>query len=108
MKAFPCPVAAAARVLGDKWTLIILRDLVEGPCRFTDLERSGEGISPSILSARLRDLERNGLLVRTSFRELPPRVVYSLTPKGEDALQVVEALRSYGTRWLVPAITKAS
>jgi DNA-binding HxlR family transcriptional regulator len=109
MQGFPCPLAAAARVLGDKWTLIILRDLVEGPCRFTDLERSGEGISPSILSARLRDLEHHGLLTRTSFRELPPRVEYSLTAKGQDAVRILEELRRYGERWLVnPGFAAAS
>src|SRR5438067_12281581 len=101
MKIFPCPLAAAAKVLGDKWTLIILRDLMDGPCRFTNLERSGEGISPSILSARLRDLERNGLITRTSFRELPPRVEYRLTRKGQDASDVIDALRHYGARWLI-------
>ena len=101
MTSEPCPVAAAAKVLGDKWTPIILRDLTDGPCRFTDLERTADGISPSILSSRLRDLERHGLLTRTSYRELPPRVEYALTPMGEDALKVVEALRSYGERWLV-------
>jgi DNA-binding HxlR family transcriptional regulator len=108
MQTLPCPLAAAAKVLGDKWTLIILRDLLEGPCRFTDLERSGEGISPSILSARLRDLERHGLVTRTSFRELPPRVEYSLTHKGKDAARVIDALRSYGERWLVDSLLLAA
>jgi DNA-binding HxlR family transcriptional regulator len=101
LKMAPCPLAAAAKVLGDKWTLIILRDLMDGPCRFTDLERSGEGISPSILSARLRDLERQGLITRTSYRELPPRVEYNLTEMGRDANRVIVALRSYGQRWLL-------
>ena len=103
----PCPVAAAAKVLGDKWTLIILRDLTDGPCRFTDLERTADGISPSILSSRLRDLERNGLITRTSYRELPPRVEYDLTPMGRDALPVIDALRTYGNRWLLPNARRA-
>jgi len=97
-----CPVAEAAKLLGDKWTLIVLRDLSEGPRRFSDLAKTGEGISPSMLTARLRELERECLLTRASFNEIPPRVEYSLTEKGEDALDVVEALRTYGTRWLLP------
>ena len=97
-----CPVAEAARLLGDKWTLVILRDLAEGPRRFKDLEQSGEGISPSVLSGRLDTLEASGLATRTSYHEIPPRVEYALTPKGRDALPVIEALRAYGTRWLLP------
>lgn len=97
-----CPVAEAARLLGDKWTLIIVRDLATGPRRFKELEQSGEGISPSILASRLRELEQQGIVTRTSFNEIPPRVEYSLTQKGRDALPVVEALRTYGTRWLAP------
>lgn len=97
-----CPVAEAAKLLGDKWTLILLRDLAEGPRRFRALERSGEGISPSILAARLRELEEAGMVTRTSYHETPPRVEYGLTAKGRDAQQVVEALRAYGSRWLLP------
>lgn len=97
-----CPVAAAAKLLGDKWTLIILRDLAAGPRRFKALEQSGEGISPSILAARLRELEHEGMVSRASFHEIPPRVEYTLSEKGKDALAVIEALRAYGTKWLTP------
>ncbi len=96
-----CPIAEAARLLGDKWTLIILRDLMQGPCRFKDLERLGEGISPSVLTSRLHELEVQGIVSRMAFREIPPRVEYSLTDKGYDAATVVEALRSYGEKWLL-------
>src|SRR5436309_6021287 len=102
MKETVCPVAEAARLFGDSWTLIILRDLAGGPRRFKNLEHNGEGISPSMLSGRLRMLESQGIVRRTSFNEIPPRVEYDLTTKGRDALPVVEALREYGTRWLVP------
>lgn len=95
-----CPIAEAARLLGDKWTLIVLRDLAKGPCRFKSLEHTGEGISPSILTARLRDLEEKGMISRTSYNEIPPRVEYSLTAKGRDTLPVIEALGTYGRRWL--------
>jgi DNA-binding HxlR family transcriptional regulator len=102
-----CPVAAAAKLLGDKWTLIVLRDLAGGPRRFTELERSGAGISPSILAARLRELEEQGIVTRTCYPEIPPRVEYTLTQKGRAALPVVEALRTYGTRWLLPTSAQA-
>lgn len=97
-----CPIAEAAKLLGDKWTLIILRDLAMGPRRFKELEHTAEGISPSILAARLRDLEHQGMVIRTSFNEIPPKVEYELTPKGRDVLPVIEALRAYGERWLMP------
>jgi DNA-binding HxlR family transcriptional regulator len=94
-----CPMAAAAKLLGDKWTLIVLRDLAHGSCRFKSLENSGEGISPSILTSRLRELEDKGLISRRSFNEIPPRVEYTLTEKGRDVLPVIDALRAYGVRW---------
>ena len=97
-----CPIAEAAKLLGDKWTLIILRDLAAGPRRFKDLAHSGEGISPSMLASRLRELEEQGLIIRTSYHEIPPRVEYTLSEKGRDVLPVIEALRAYGERWLVP------
>jgi len=98
-----CPIAEAAKLLGDKWTLIVLRNLGEGSQRFKDLERLGEGVSPSVLTARLKDLEECGMITRTSYNEIPPRVQYDLTEKGRDALPVLEALRVYGTRWLLAA-----
>lgn len=97
-----CPVAEAAKLLGDKWTLIVLRDLAGGARRFKELERMSDGISPSILAGRLRGLEERGIVTRTSFHEIPPRVEYELTQKGRDALPVIAALGSYGLRWLMP------
>lgn len=96
-----CPVAEAARVLGDKWTLIIVRDLADGARRFKDLERTVAGVSPSVLTARLRELADHGLLSRASYNEIPPRVEYALTEQGHDALSVVDALRTYGEKWLL-------
>ncbi|HEV3309042.1 MAG TPA: helix-turn-helix domain-containing protein [Chloroflexota bacterium] len=95
-----CGVEQAARLLGDKWTLVLLRDLGSGPRHYTELEESATGISPRTLVARLRSLETEGLVTRERFRGLPPRVVYELTPKGRDSLPVIEALRAYGNRWL--------
>jgi len=98
-----CPIANAARLLGDRWTLVILRDLADGPARFSELEESSGGISPRTLVDRLRQMEDQGLIHRESFREIPPRVQYSLTAKGEATLPVIEALRVFGDNWLSEA-----
>ena len=95
-----CPIANAARLLGDRWTLVILRDLAARPMRFSELEEASGGISPRTLVDRLRQMETQGLIARESFREIPPRVQYSLTPKGVATLPVIEALRSFGQTWL--------
>lgn len=95
-----CGVEQAARLLGNKWTLVLLRDLSDGSKHFSELEKSASGITPRTLVARLRHMEREGLITRTRFRALPPRVLYTLTPKGQDSIPVIEALRSYGNRWL--------
>ncbi len=81
---------------------------MQGPCRFKDLERTCEGISPSVLTARLQDLEVNGIVSRTAYREIPPRVEYALTDKGYDAVAIVEALRWYGEKWLVKTAPQPS
>ncbi|MGH2443966.1 MAG: winged helix-turn-helix transcriptional regulator [Chloroflexota bacterium] len=100
LPASVCPIANAARLLGDRWTLVILRDLVDGPRRFSQIEGSSEGISPRTLADRLRQMESQGLIRRESFREIPPRVQYSLTAKGEATLPVIDALRTFGDAWL--------
>lgn len=97
-----CPVANAARMLGDRWTLVILRDLSERPLRFSELEDTSGGISPRTLADRLRQMEAQGLITRESFREIPPRVQYALTRKGEATLPVIAAIRAFGEAWLTP------
>src|SRR5207302_8130336 len=92
-------IARAAALLADTWTMLILRDLAAGLRRFSELETS-TGISPRVLTSRLRELEREGLLTRHCYPEVPLRVEYMLTSKGEATLPVVEALRDYGRRWL--------
>ena len=96
-----CGVAAAVTVLGDAWTLLLVRDLAEGPRRFTELHAS-TGISDRVLSDRLRTMAANGLVTRRSYAEIPPRVEYELTERGRDALAVVAALRIFGETWLRP------
>jgi DNA-binding HxlR family transcriptional regulator len=95
-----CPVCRTAEVVCGKWTLLVIRDLAEGSSRFCELERSLEGISPRTLSLRLRALEDEGIVERHTFPEVPPRVEYALTEKGEALVPLVEDMRRYGTRWL--------
>ncbi len=83
-----------------KWTLLIIRDLAEGRSRFCELERSLAGISPRTLSLRLRDLEHEGIVDRQTFAEVPPRVEYVLTDKGEALMPIIEDMRSFGEQWL--------
>jgi len=95
-----CPVARTAEIISGKWTLLIIRDLASGVKRFNQLERSLHGISPKTLSERLRSLEEEGIVLRETFAEVPPRVEYTLTEKGYDLIQVIESMRLYGKRWL--------
>ena len=95
-----CPVCKTAEVVCGKWTLLVIRDLAEGNRRFCELERSLEGISPRTLSLRLRALEEEGIVARHTYPEVPPRVEYALTVKGEALVPLIEDMRRYGTRWL--------
>lgn len=95
-----CPVLATARIVSGKWTLLVLRDLSEGPRRFGELERSLAGISPRTLSLRLRTLEDEAVVERRVYAEAPPRVEYRLTSRGEALIPIIEAMRSYGEAWL--------
>jgi DNA-binding HxlR family transcriptional regulator len=78
----------------------LIRDLADGSSRFCELERSLEGISPRTLSLRLRALEEEGIVERHTFPEVPPRVEYALTTKGEALVPLIEDMRRYGLRWL--------
>ena len=95
-----CNVAAAAEILGAKWTAVLVHDLSEGPRRFTELEHACAGISPRTLSERLRALEGEGIVMRRSYPESPPRVEYELTAKGQALLPVIDAMREFGRGWL--------
>jgi DNA-binding HxlR family transcriptional regulator len=101
MAESPCPVGCCADIISGKWTLLVIRDLAEGPCRFCELERSLLGISPRTLSLRLRALEEQGIVARRTYPEVPPRVEYELTAKGNALVPLIEDMRSYGRRWLV-------
>src|SRR5215204_4392214 len=92
-----------AELIGSKWTSVIVHDLSEGPRRFTQLEHACPGISPRTLSERLQMLEHEGIVIRRSYPESPPRVEYELTPKGRALLPIVSAMRRFGRSWLVEA-----
>jgi DNA-binding HxlR family transcriptional regulator len=89
-----------ADIVCGKWTLLLVRDLAAGCSRFCELERSLAGISPRTLSLRLRALEEEGIVERHTFSEVPPRVEYALTTKGQALLPIIDDMRSYGERWL--------
>ena len=96
-----CPVCKTAEIVCGKWTLLLVKELAEGQSRFCELERSLEGISPRTLSLRLRALEEEGIVARHTFPEVPPRVEYVLTSKGEALVPLIESMRAYGNDWLL-------
>jgi DNA-binding HxlR family transcriptional regulator len=94
----PCPVACSLDLLGDRWTLLIVRDLLAGPGRFGALLESLPGIAPNILSERIKLLEEHGIVGRRFYSEHPPRAEYVLTEKGQELGVVIGALASWGAR----------
>lgn len=94
----PCPVAKALEVVGDRWTLLAVRDLLPGTKRFQDLLSSLPGIAPNILSDRLKLMEEHGLVARQFYSDHPPRAEYLLTDKGRELGLIVGALAAWGSR----------
>ena len=97
-----CPVERTLAVVGAKWTLLILHNLMDGAKRFGELERILTGASPKMLTARLRELERLGLATRTVYAEVPPRVEYELTEQGRSLRPIIDSLYRWGQQ-LKPA-----
>ena len=95
----PCPVETTLTLIGNKWEVLILRDLMEGTKRFGELRRSVGHISQKVLTSQLRAMEEAGLVHREVFAEVPPRVEYSLTPLGKSLKPVMDALRDWGTEY---------
>ena len=93
-----CPVAKTLEVIGDRWTLLVVRDLLRGTQRFQDLLGSLPGIAPNILSARLKLMEEHGLIRRQFYSDHPPRAEYALTDRGRELGMVVGALAAWGGR----------
>ncbi len=95
-----CPVAKALDIVGERWTLLILRDFFRhGTRRFQDLQNSLTGIASNTLSARLKLLEKQGVLERHSYSDFPPRFEYALTDKGKKLGTVVKALYEWGSKY---------
>ncbi len=94
-----CPVARTLEVIGERWTILILRDLIlEGPRKFQDFIDSLSGISPNTLSARLKTLEEHGIIQRRFYEDHPPRAEYILTEKGNELRPVLRTLRDWGQK----------
>jgi DNA-binding HxlR family transcriptional regulator len=92
-----CPVARTLDVIGERWTILVLRDLyLKGPRRYQDLQDSLAGAAPNTLSARLKAMEAHGLIERKLYSEHPPRLEYHLTEKGKSLAPVLKALRDWG------------
>ncbi len=92
-------VASAMQIIGNKWTALILRDLASGAKRFGELEKSVGDINPRTLSQRLDDLEAHGILTKESYAEVPPRVEYALTSKGQDLIPVLRQMAEWGNKY---------
>ncbi|MEM9043458.1 MAG: helix-turn-helix domain-containing protein [Pseudomonadota bacterium] len=102
-----CPIAGALRVIGDHWTLLIIRDLfILGPSKFSELEKSVEGINVTTLSKRLKALEHAGLVERHIYSERPPRADYRLTQRGRDLKPVLLAITDWARVHSSEAIEK--
>ena len=91
-----CPVEATLSLISDKWKILILRDLLTGTKRFGELKKSIGSISQKVLTSNLRAMEDDGLVVRQVYAEVPPRVEYTLTDRGESLRPIIDAMRSWG------------
>lgn len=91
-----CPVETTLTLIGDKWKVLILRDLMNGTKRFGELKRSIGTVSQKVLTAQLRDMEQKGLLTRTVYAEVPPRVEYTLTETGYSLKPILDAMGAWG------------
>lgn len=92
------PIARALELVGERWTLLVLQELLKGVSRFADLENAVEGISPNVLSSRLKNLEEHGIVERKFYSAHPPRAEYLLTRKGHELGVVAGALAGWGSR----------
>ena len=94
-----CPVATTVQLIGNKWKLLILRNLRMRPWRFNELQKSLEGISQKVLTQSLRSMEADGIIVRTVYAEVPPRVEYSLSELGETMRPILDAMEQWGNNY---------
>ena len=91
-----CPVATTVSLIGSKWKLLIMRNLLARPWRFNELQKSIDGISQKALTEALRSMEADGIVIRTVYPEVPPRVEYSLTELGESMRPIIKSMENWG------------
>lgn len=94
-----CPVATTVALIGSKWKLLIIRNLLSRPWRFNELKKNLEGISQKVLTDSLRSMESDGLVIRKVYAEVPPRVEYSLSPLGESLRPIMSSMEAWGTAY---------
>ena len=94
-----CPVETTLMLIGDKWKVLILRDLMPGTKRFGELKKSIGSVSQKVLTAQLRDMEKKGLVSRKVYAEVPPRVEYSLTETGKSLKPILDAMGNWGEEY---------
>lgn len=94
-----CPVATTVSLIGSKWKLLIMRNLLARPWRFNELKKDLEGISQKVLTDSLRSMEQDGLVIRTDYQEMPPRVEYSLSPLGQSMKPIILAMEEWGNAY---------
>lgn len=92
-----CPVATTVSIIGSKWKLLIIRNLLNRPWRFNELKKDLEGISQKVLTDSLRSMEDDGIIIRTAYPEVPPRVEYALSELGESMRPILDAMYQWGT-----------
>lgn len=95
-----CPVATTVQLIGNKWRLLIMRNLLVRPWRFNELQRNLEGISQKVLTDCLRSMESDGIIVRTAYPEVPPRVEYSLSELGESMRPILSSMEQWGKNYM--------
>ena len=94
-----CPVATTVQMIGSKWKLLIMRNLLQRPWRFNELKKDLEGISQKVLTDSLRSMEADGIVTRTVYPEVPPRVEYALSPLGESMRPIMDAMERWGNAY---------
>lgn len=97
-----CPVATTVQIIGSKWKLLIMRNLLQRPWRFNELKKDLEGISQKVLTDSLRSMEADGIITRTVYPEVPPRVEYALSDLGESMRPIMDAMEIWGTEYKKP------
>ena len=94
-----CPVATTVQLIGSKWKLLIMRNLLQRSWRFNELRKDLEGISQKVLTDSLRSMESDGIITRTVYPEVPPRVEYALSDLGESMRPIIKAMEEWGTNY---------